>query len=148
MPGTHFENACGFDNNGHYSSVHDLAVLAREFTRHPALLSLTSRTEMRIRSEDRKRNIRLKNRNILIGHYRGGTGLKTGYTVRVGKCMIAYTRRGKDSVLLVLLHGNGRWWDAAGILDIAFEQVPVALTYTANKKAGAKPGLDVELIEC
>jgi D-alanyl-D-alanine carboxypeptidase len=33
---------------------------------------------------------------------------------------VVYAKRDGHEVLLVMLHGNDRWWDAADILDIAF----------------------------
>jgi D-alanyl-D-alanine carboxypeptidase (penicillin-binding protein 5/6) len=122
MHDTHFENACGHDAKNHFSSAHDLALLAHEIIRQPQLLALTSRIETNIRSTNGKRNIRFENKNALVGRYRGAFGLKTGYTPRAGKCLIAYAKRGDTTVLLVLLHGNDRWWDAVDILDVAFEQ--------------------------
>jgi D-alanyl-D-alanine carboxypeptidase (penicillin-binding protein 5/6) len=121
MRDTHFENACGHDAKGHLSSAHDLALLAHKVIRHPQLLALTSRIETGIRSSDGKRDIRFDNKNALVGRYRGAFGLKTGYTARAGKCLIAYAKRGDTTVLLVLLHGNDRWWDAVDMLDVAFE---------------------------
>lgn len=122
MHDTHFKNACGHDDKDHYSSAHDLALLARKIIDQPVLLKLTSRIEQDIRSIDGKRDIRFENKNALIGRYRGAFGLKTGYTARAGKCLIAYAKRGHTKVLLVLLHGNDRWWDAVDILDVAFTE--------------------------
>ena len=121
MRDTRFENACGHDAKRHYSSAHDLALLAKEIVRHRPLLQLTSRIDSSMRSTDGKRDIRFENKNALVGRYRGAFGLKTGYTARAGKCLIAYAKRGDTTVLLVLLHGNDRWWDAVDILDVAFE---------------------------
>jgi hypothetical protein len=33
---------------------------------------------------------------------------------------VALARRGQHTVLLVLLKGKDRWWDAVDVLDIAF----------------------------
>ncbi|GAB4120042.1 MAG: hypothetical protein Fur0026_10780 [Sideroxydans sp.] len=122
MHDTHFENACGHDAQGHLSSAHDLSLLAHHIIRQPDLLQLTSRIEQDIQSVDGTRTIRFENKNALVGRYRGAFGLKTGYTSRAGKCLIAYAKRGDTTVLLVLLHGNDRWWDAVDILDVAFAE--------------------------
>lgn len=122
MRDTHFVNACGHDAKGHISSAHDLALLAHHIIRQPELLRLTSRIEQDIQSVDGTRRIRFENKNALVGRYRGAFGLKTGYTARAGKCLIAYAKRGDTTVLLVLLHGNDRWWDAVDILDVAFAE--------------------------
>ncbi|MBU1215480.1 MAG: D-alanyl-D-alanine carboxypeptidase [Gammaproteobacteria bacterium] len=122
MRDTHFANACGHDSQDHHSSAYDLAILAREILKHSELLAITSRIETRIQTAGTARSISFENKNALVGRYRGAFGLKTGYTARAGKCLIAYAKRGDTTVLLVLLHGNDRWWDAVDILDVAFAE--------------------------
>lgn len=40
---THFVNACGHDAPHHYSTTHDLALLARELLKHPEITAITAR---------------------------------------------------------------------------------------------------------
>jgi len=117
---TQFKNACGHDAPGHYSTANDLARLSRILLGQPQLLALTAQPRATIVSEAGK-SYPLANKNALIGRYTGALGLKTGYTSQAGKCLVAYAKRGEHEVLLVILHGNDRWWDAVDILDIAFD---------------------------
>lgn len=117
---THFANPCGHDAAGHYSSARDLSrlaghTLAMPFVRATAALPLAD-----IASLDGKSRFHLVNKNALIGRYPGIAGLKTGYTLRAGKCLIAYAKRDRTEVLLVLLNASQRWWDAVDLLDLAF----------------------------
>ena len=121
MQDTHFANACGHDAADHYSSAQDLGLLAHEVLKHPAMLSLTSKIDTRITTQDGAHSYRFENKNELIGRYPGAFGLKSGYTANAGKCLIAYAKRGEQRVLLVMLHGKNRWWDAVDMLDAAFE---------------------------
>lgn len=121
MSNTRFTNACGHDAPGHYSSARDLALLANEMLKHRALLELTAKQQVKISALNASRDYRFTNKNALIGRYRGALGLKSGYTPEAGKCLIAYAERGQTRVLLVMLHGGDRWWDAVDILDIAFD---------------------------
>ncbi len=119
---THFVNACGHDAPQHYSSAHDLAVLARELIRHAPITELTARPADRITPLEGSQHYEFKNSNALIGRYAGALGLKTGYTPDAGKCLVALVRRGETQVMLVMLHGSDRWWDAVDLLDLAFER--------------------------
>lgn len=121
MRNTHFVNACGHDAQGHYSSTHDLAMLANELIKHPPITELTAKPGARITTLDGAHSYSFTSKNALIGRYPGALGLKTGYTPKAGKCLVAYARRGNTQVLLVMLHGYDRWWDAVDILDLAFD---------------------------
>ena len=59
-----------------------------------------------------------------IGRYEGAIGVKTGTTGRAGNCLVAIAERNGVRVVLVLLNAQNRWWNAAGLLDRAFEFHP------------------------
>lgn len=122
---THFQNACGHDAPHHFSTAHDLAQLSQELLKHPEVLAITSKAHTVIKNLDGKKYA-LQNKNMLIGKYDGAIGLKSGYTLKAGKCLVAYAKRREHQVLLVMLHGNDRWWDAADILDITFDHARIA----------------------
>lgn len=120
LNGTHFTNPCGHDQPRHYSTAHDLAILAEAALGNLAFRDLVSRQQQQIRTVDGKRHFNLRNKNLLIGRYPGTVGVKTGYTLAAGKCLIALAEREGTSVLLVMLHTRNRWHDAAAMLERAF----------------------------
>lgn len=119
---THFVNACGHDHPGHYSSAHDLAVLAERALAQPVFAQLVPVAASEIVTADGRRHFYLETHNALIGRYPGAQGVKTGYTQHAGKCLVALARRDGREVLLVLLNAPNRWWDAVDILDRAFAE--------------------------
>lgn len=121
---THFANACGHDADGHYSSAHDLAILAQRALENTFIRATVRLAAATISSLDGKYSYQLVNKNALIGRYDGIAGLKTGYTAKAGKCLIAYAVRDRKQVLLVLLNAPNRWWDAKDMLDLAFSHAP------------------------
>lgn len=120
---THFSNACGHDHPNHYSSARDLARLTGSILAHPFLAELVSRVETTISTLDGRHTFRLVNRNELVGRYQGAAGVKTGYTPKAGKCLIALARRNGVQVMVVLLNAPDRWWTAVDMLDSAFAAV-------------------------
>lgn len=119
---THFSNACGHDDVRHYSSARDIMVLAHKVMNYPALLELMATRSMAIVSADGSRQFRLTNGNALIGRYDGAVGMKSGYTAKAGKCLVALARRDGVTVLLVMLHAANRWWDASDMLEYAYSR--------------------------
>ena len=123
MRDTHFENACGHHATGHVSSAADLAVLAHAAMAQPVYRDLARRIDAEVSTIDGSRHFRFVNRNALIGRYVGAIGVKSGYTLQAGPCVVAWAVRGEHRVLVVLLGARNRWWDAHALLDRAFAQV-------------------------
>jgi D-alanyl-D-alanine carboxypeptidase (penicillin-binding protein 5/6) len=118
---THFTNPCGHDEPRHRSSARDLAELTKAAMRQPVFAELVQTVELRVATL-RGRSFDLENGNELVGRYPGAVGVKSGYTARAGKCLVALARRNGVTVLLVVLNAPNRWWESVALLDRAFEQ--------------------------
>jgi D-alanyl-D-alanine carboxypeptidase (penicillin-binding protein 5/6) len=121
---THFVDPCGHDRPGQYASAADLARLAEEAMRHPEFARLARARRGSLATLDGRQRFRFASTNALLGRYEGAIGIKTGTTDGAGHCVIALAERNGVRVLLVLLHARDRWWNAAGLLDRAFEAKP------------------------
>ncbi|NQD36181.1 D-alanyl-D-alanine carboxypeptidase [Permianibacter sp. IMCC34836] len=115
---SHFANPCGFDAADHYSSVRDLVTLTETALTHPELAQWVRQSEASIRINDKPKTI--KSSNALLGRLPGAIGVKTGFTQRAGKCVIALVERDGQRVLAVFLNAPDRWWDLAAIIELAF----------------------------
>jgi D-alanyl-D-alanine carboxypeptidase (penicillin-binding protein 5/6) len=122
---TAFTNACGHDGPGTYSTARDLAVLARRVLANDVLSALVARERQDVRTQD-GRTFHLATTNALLGRVPGVRGVKTGYTPEAGTCIVAYAEREGRQVQVVLLHARDRWWDAAAMIERAFDAVPPA----------------------
>jgi D-alanyl-D-alanine carboxypeptidase (penicillin-binding protein 5/6) len=118
MRDTQFADPCGHDRPGQRTTAADVAKLAQAVAALPEYMRLAGTKEMRIRSAG-GREFRLANTNALLG-YTGVLGLKTGYTPEAGTCLAALAERDGVRVLLVILQGSDRWWDAAAMIERAF----------------------------
>lgn len=122
LSNTHFANPCGLDATGHYSSARDLARLAHTALMHSEFAALVATHDTRISTADGTRSFAFRNSNALIGTYPPAIGVKTGYTARAGKCLIALAQKNGVQVMVVILNAKSRWWDAIGIVENAFDE--------------------------
>lgn len=119
---TRFGDPCGFDTDHQRSSARDLARLAERFMGEPQLAALAGRRDVEVTTAGRARVFKVKNTNVLLEHFPGTLGVKTGQTRRAGHNLIVLAERDGRRVLLVMLGARDRWWDAHAILARAFER--------------------------
>lgn len=119
MNGTNFVNPHGLPNKGQIVTARDMALLGialhKEF---PELKPLYEAPAIR----HGKRVLR--SHNLLLEHYRGATGMKTGFTCSSGLTMVAAAKRGSKNYLAVVLgeaSSIDRAEKAALLLEYAFE---------------------------
>jgi serine-type D-Ala-D-Ala carboxypeptidase (penicillin-binding protein 5/6) len=112
---THFSNPCGFDAPDHYSTAADLAKLTEHALQVPAI-SMMVRTVVRdIATVDGKRQMSLRSTNELLVDP-DVNGVKTGYTSKAGRCLIASMFKDGYKLLLVGLNVTDRWEQATRLL--------------------------------
>jgi D-alanyl-D-alanine carboxypeptidase (penicillin-binding protein 5/6) len=84
MNNSHFMNATGLPHPEHYSSAHDMAILARAIINEdPAHYAIYSKKEFYWN------NIKQGNRNLLLWRDKTVDGLKTGHTEEAGFCLVS-----------------------------------------------------------
>ena len=112
---THFANPCGFDAPGHYSTVVDLAKLTEQALRVPEISMMVRTATRDIATVDGTRRVSLNSTNELLLDP-DVTGVKTGYTNKAGRCLIASMFKDGNRLLLVGLNVRDRWEQAAKLL--------------------------------
>jgi D-alanyl-D-alanine carboxypeptidase (penicillin-binding protein 5/6) len=112
---THFANPCGFDAPGHYSTAADLAKLTEQALQEP-IFAMIVRTIVRdITSVDGKRQLSLHSTNELLLDP-DVNGVKTGYTSKAGRCLIASMFKDGHRLLLVGLNIRDQWEQSTKLL--------------------------------
>lgn len=98
MKDSHFVNAHGLHSDDHYSTAHDIAVLAtalrNEFPQYADYFDIEA-----IAAGDQV----IPNHNGLIGRFDGADGMKTGYTCPAGFNVVASATRNGRHVMAVVL---------------------------------------------
>ncbi|BFU94102.1 MAG: Putative D-alanyl-D-alanine carboxypeptidase (fragment) [Nitrospira sp.] len=120
LKNTHFANPCGFDAPGHYSTAADLAKLTEQALQQP-FFSMMVRTLVRdIATVDGRRQMSLHSTNELLTDP-DVNGVKTGYTSKAGRCLIASMFKDGHRLLLVGLNLMDQWEQATKLLRYGHE---------------------------
>ncbi|GGE38274.1 D-alanyl-D-alanine carboxypeptidase [Pullulanibacillus camelliae] len=99
---THFKNPTGLPADNHYSTSHDMAVMARALLHYQEVLKYTSTYEDYLR-ENSDKKFWLVNTNKMLKSYQGVDGLKTGFTQKAKYCLTATAKRNGMRVIAVVM---------------------------------------------
>ncbi len=120
---TYFKNCTGLDEDGHYSSAYDMAMIARELViNHSEILRFSSLYEDYLR-EDTDNKFWLVNTNKLVRFYDGADGLKTGHTDNAGYCLAATAKKNNMRLIAIVLgeeNSKVRNSETMALLDYGF----------------------------
>ena len=118
---THFTTVSGVIDRGNYSCASDLAVLADAVLTQRRLAKIVATRDAIVRFPIKGGKLFLYNNNPLLRmQYPGTDGVKTGYTLAAGPCLVAAARRGRKWLGVVLLHSEDEADQAVKLLDAGF----------------------------
>ncbi len=139
MKNTNFANPHGLDNENHYSTAKDMALLAQELLKHEEILKYTSIYEDYLTKPDGSQ-VWLVNTNRLVRFYEGVDGLKTGYTTDAGYCLTATAKKNDLRLISVVMKSTSsdtRSKDTATLLTYGFNSFKNNVIYSKNKELGS-----------
>ena len=147
MENTHFMNTNGLDEDDHYSSARDVAIMSRELMKNETIFNYTSIWMDTLRGG----KFQLANTNKLIRFYDGANGLKTGSTSKALCCLSAAAKRNDMQLIAVVLGAPTsaeRFASAKSLLDYGFANYAVNTQITAGdevQKIAVEKGVDKEV---
>lgn len=147
MENTHFMNTNGLDEDDHYSSARDVAIMSRELMKHETIFNYTSIWMDTLRGG----KFQLANTNKLIRFYDGANGLKTGSTSKALCCLSAAAKRNDMQLIAVVLGAPTsaeRFASAKSLLDYGFANYAVNTQITAGDEVqniAVEKGVDKEV---
>ena len=116
---SHFINPNGVHNENHYSTAHDLAIIAKYAMQNDEFRKLVSTTSYKLpataKYEREDRLFTTTNSLLIVNnndradnyYYKYATGIKTGFTTPAGNCLIASSNKDGFELLTVVL-GSGQ----------------------------------------
>jgi len=132
MQNSNFINATGLPHPEHYSSAHDLAVLARAIIYH-----FPEQYPMYAEKYFTFNKIRQPNRNLLLWRDKSVDGLKTGHTEEAGFCLVASAVRNSMRLITVVMGTSSeeaRARETLKLLNYGFRYYETHQLYDAGQK--------------
>lgn len=124
MKNTCFVTPSGLDDENHYSSAYDLALLMAEALKNEAFSNLTFQKSVPVRFvEPSDKAVTYTNHNRLLKMYDDCIGGKTGYTSEAGRCLVSAARRGCVTLICVTLNDKDDWNDHIALYDNGFSRL-------------------------
>jgi D-alanyl-D-alanine carboxypeptidase (penicillin-binding protein 5/6) len=131
MTGSSFINATGLPSESHYSTAHDMALLARAI-----IQDYPEQYEVYKEKYFTYNNIRQPNRNRLLWRDKSVDGLKTGHTEEAGYCLVASAKR-EDMRLISVVMGTSseeaRVKETQKLLNYGFRYYETTPLYSAGE---------------
>lgn len=124
LKNTHFANVSGVEQENHYASAADLAVIAEHLMSNPFLSSIVTQNSATIHTIDGKKTIVLQNTNELLSQIEGIKGIKTGWTENAGECLVTYIDRDFD-IITVMLDSQDRFGETQKIIEWVYANAVV-----------------------
>ena len=124
LKNTNFKNATGLHDENHYTTAHDLAIIARELLLNyeSEIIPLSSTYEDYLR-KNTDNPFWLVNTNKLIKGNYGIDGLKTGWTNQAGYCLVATKKENGMRVITVIMGAENvekRTADTLALMNYSF----------------------------
>ena len=121
MEHTHFVTPSGLDDEDHYSTAYDMALLMAYAMRNEDFSYITSQTSMEVHFlYPADKFVTYPNHNKLLRMYENCIGGKTGYTDKAGRCLVSAAKSGGMTLIAVTLDDRDDWHDHIALYDYGF----------------------------
>ena len=124
MKNTHFVTPSGLDDEEHYSTAYDMALLLSAAMENDAFREITRNTSMEVDFVyPENKRVTYQNHNKLLSFYEPCIGGKTGFTERAGRCLVSCAEKDGVRLVCVTLDDPDDWDDHIALFEEGFSRV-------------------------
>ena len=121
MKNTHFVTPSGLDDENHYSTAYDMALLMSYALENKSFAQLTSQKSAVVEFiNPQSKKTTYSNHNRLLSMYEYCIGGKTGYTMAAGRCLVSAARKDGLTLVCVTLNDRNDWNDHIALYNYGF----------------------------
>lgn len=123
MANTNFVTPSGLDDDNHYSTAYDMALLMSYALENEDFAKLASQKSATVNFvEPSSKSVTYSNHNRLLKLYDYCIGGKTGYTMAAGRCLVSAAKKDNLTFVCVTLNDKNDWNDHIALYNYGFEQ--------------------------
>ncbi|KPU28119.1 D-alanyl-D-alanine carboxypeptidase [Caloranaerobacter sp. TR13] len=127
---TNFTNPHGLHDENHYTTAYDLALITREALKKKEFRDIV---KSKVWIANRDKNKYFYNKNKTLWQYKGGDGVKTGYTKKAGRCLVASATRNGMQLVAIVLDDYSWFNDCYKLLDYGFSVFKPKVIYNKGQ---------------
>jgi D-alanyl-D-alanine carboxypeptidase len=120
LANTRFANPHGLDQEDHYSSARDLAVLTAYALKNPVFQEIVKTEVKTVPWPGEKWHRKFYNKNKLLRFYEWADGVKTGYTKKAHRTLVASATKDGHQLITVTLDDGDDWKDSMMMMEYGF----------------------------
>ncbi len=118
MKNSCFANSSGLNDEAHFSTAYDMALLARACLKNETVAEICATRSVTLGTRT------FVNHNKLLWRCEGCVGMKTGFTEKAGRTLVSAASRDGQTLICVTLNDGNDWNDHCKLLDYGFETFP------------------------
>ena len=130
MVDSSFANPSGLNDDDHYSTAYDMALLARACLENETVAEICATRSITLGTRT------FVNHNKLLWRCEGCVGMKTGFTEKAGRTLVSAATRDGQTLICVTLNDGDDWNDHAKLLDHGFAAYPSQRLCSAGEELG------------
>ncbi len=123
LKNTNFVTPSGLDDEQHYTTAYDLAILTKYALQNSDFASAVGCKSAALNYGNPPYKRTLTNHNKLLKTFDGCVGVKTGFTKRSGRCLVSAAKRDGKFVIAVTLNAPNDWQDHAAMLEYGLSKI-------------------------
>ena len=122
---THFTNPYGLQDNNHYTTAHDLAIIMQYCLKNDDFRKIAGQASCAIPSTNKSEPRKYSSTNELLiagnsNYYPNLIAGKTGYTSEAGECLVSAAYNDNLELVGVILNSNGRFKDTRSLYNYGY----------------------------
>ncbi len=151
LEGTNFVTPSGLDDQNHYTTAYDMAILTRYALENPDFAAAVSSRSATLNYGNPPYRRTLTNHNKLLKMVDGCIGVKTGFTKKSGRCLVSAVKRDGKFVIAVTLNDGNDWADHKEMLEYGISSIkqteisPRVKSYKIPVISGEKNEITVDI---